>query len=108
MAKKRYYSSTHGRNRSDGQEGRMYKKMEEYAGSDSRNRMEMEDSHMIREDRNAVANLPQNVIMRPWNMVPHADYRINDTIAGIDVQMHDDSEMRKENRFKTGKFPEKY
>ena len=50
MAAKRHYASEH------------------YAGHSERRRQESEDSSMIHEDHNAVANMPQNVIMRPYRM----------------------------------------
>ena len=37
-----------------------------YAGMEPRRRQEMQDAGYIREDHDAVANLPQNVIMRPY------------------------------------------
>lgn len=85
MAKKKYYQSK--KDRRDESIG-----MKEYEA-----RKRFEDSGMIREDRNAVANMPQNVIMKDW---PQASYGeksyLDDTIRGIDSQMFDDtSEMRK-------------
>jgi hypothetical protein len=70
---------------------------EYYAGSDPRRRLEREDGAMIREDRNAVANLPQEVIYHAWEKTPHyANYELDDTIHGIDRQESEDgSEMMK-------------
>lgn len=75
-----------------------------YAGMDPRRRQEMEDAGMIHEDHRAVANLPQNAIMKEYPR-PYYDnnYNLDDTIRGIDNQINDD--MRKE---KKERFPEKY
>lgn len=106
--KKRYYQSR--KDRMDESRGmaRKFRKMEEYAGEGQRNRMEYEDSKMIHEDHSQVANLPQQVMMKAWPDSVYARYNLNDTISGIDVQMYDDSEMKKSNGYKRGKFPEKY
>lgn len=59
-----------------------------YAGEQARRTQEMEDAGMIREDRNAVANLPQNVMYKPYPK--NYDYLpedLDDTIRGIDVQI---------------------
>lgn len=62
-----------------------------YDGIESRSRMEKQDGGMISEDHSAVANLPQNVMMKPW---PKAhDYlpeNLDDTIRGIDRQIGED------------------
>lgn len=83
---------------------RMYSDREYYAGREDRDRREYEDSRMIMEDRRAVANLPQNVIMReypkPGRYTPS---RISDTIVGIDIQMDEDASMTKREL-----YPEKY
>lgn len=59
---------------------------------------------MIKEDRNAPANLPQNVVHK---MYPAADdYRmfdLNDDLRGVDAQMYEDSKGGKK-----GKYPQKY
>lgn len=62
-----------------------------YQGPQDREAEERRDSHMIHEDLSAVANLPQNVIMRPWpkggRYLPE---HLDDTIRGIDHQMDKD------------------
>lgn len=72
MAKKRYYD-------------------EAYAGYDMRRKQEYEDSMMIKEDRNAIANLPQDVKYVQYPKAPYyAEPGLNDTIRGVDRQMADD------------------
>jgi hypothetical protein len=68
-----------------------------YSGMADRLNQEAVDGSMIREDHNAVANLPQNVIMRPYRKggygIPEG---LNDTIEGVDRQMaYDNKEMDK-------------
>ena len=84
------------------------RRTEEYAGDRERKRMEYEDSRMIHEDHSAVANLPQNVMMKPWPKSVYATYHLDDTISGIDYQMWEDSDMKKSNKYKRSRFPEKY
>ena len=66
-----------------------------YSGPEDRLKQEAVDGSMIREDHNAVANLPQNVIMRPYRKggygMPEA---LNDTIVGIDRQLDYDDGKR--------------
>lgn len=70
-----------------------------YEGMDQRRAQERQDSEMISEDRSAIANMPQNVIMREY---PHYAEGIasipSDNLAGIDSQIRmDHSGMRKHN-----------
>ena len=58
-----------------------------YEDMNSRRTQEMQDAGMIREDRSSIANLPQEVIMRPYPM--DSDYTpegLDDSITGIDRQ----------------------
>lgn len=81
-------------------------KNEFYAGMDARRRQEMQDAGMISEDRSAVANLPQNVVMKEYPPVDYDSYNLNDDIRGVDVQMRDDLRGAKK---KSGQaYPEKY
>ena len=68
---------------------------EQYANLDMRRRREMEDSGYITEDHSAIANLPQNVMMKPY---PYAGATmpspLDDTIRGVDKQMEWDSPRR--------------
>jgi hypothetical protein len=77
---------------------------EYYATMDSRRRKESEDAMMLHEDRNAIANMPQDVKMTPY---PNPNYYgtpyLDDTARGIDYQIDDDGHDMKKNR-----FPKKY
>ena len=75
-----------------------------YAGYDSRRRQEMEDAGMIKEDHRAIANLPQEVMIKPYpDPDDYGHYNLDDTIRVIDHQRKDDSKEKKK-----GPFPEKY
>lgn len=68
-----------------------------YSGQDARRTQEMEDAGMIREDRSKIANLPQEVMIKPYPKTgPYLPEDLDDTIAGVDKQMdYDDSQRRK-------------
>lgn len=78
--------------------------MGHYEGAEARRAQEHEDASMIREDHNAVANLPQNVIMRPYRDGSYGiPEELDDTMRGIDNQIgKDDSQMMK--AFKPHKY----
>ena len=61
-----------------------------YSGKTSRREIESGDASMIHEDRSAIANLPQNVIMKAYPACAYDSYNLNDDIKGIDTQMRDD------------------
>ena len=68
-----------------------------YEGAEPRRRQEMEDMGMISEDHSAVANLPQNVMMKSY--YKETDYlpeNLDDTIRGIKKQMDYDNGKRKQ------------
>lgn len=68
-----------------------------YAGMDARRRMEMEDAGMIHEDQRAIANLPQEVMIKPYEHVgPYMPQGLNDDIRGVDAQMGYDDDQRRE------------
>ncbi len=68
-----------------------------YGDMHSRRRQELEDAGMIHEDHNAIANMPQEVMIKPYpNTGPYMPEGLDDTIRGIDHQMnYDDSQRRK-------------
>lgn len=70
---------------------------ENYAGMEPRRRQELEDAGMIREDHSQIANLPQQVMMKPYPKTgPYLPEGLDDTITSIDDQMdYDDSQRRK-------------
>jgi hypothetical protein len=114
MAKKRYYESARGtkenhsgdrfndehRTQKDSLPGGMYRRglsaAEQYAGMESRMRRELEDATMINEDHRAIANLPQEVMIKPYPKTgPYLPEVLEDTITGVDAQMdYDDSQRR--------------
>lgn len=73
---------------------------EYYAGPESRMRMEAMDGGMIREDRRAIANLPQEVMIKPYPMTgPYMPEGLDDTISGVDHQMRFDDTQRQRHFF---------
>lgn len=79
MAKKRYHS--------DGHEGRthMMKDREYYAGHAGRMRQEHEDGDMLHDDRSALANMPQHIIMKEYPMsYGYLPEKLDDSIRGVD------------------------
>lgn len=54
---------------------------------------------MLREDHNAVANLPQNVIMKPYPSHRYIYDELDDTMRVIDEQMNQNVDMAQ--RFKS-------
>lgn len=68
---------------------------ESYAGESARRTQEMEDAGMIRENRNEIANLPQEVMIKAYpksyNYMPED---LDDTIRGIDKQINLDDSKR--------------
>ncbi len=77
-----------------------------YSGKTSRREIESGDASMIHEDRSAIANLPQNVIMKAYPACAYDSYNLNDDIKGIDVQVRDDVMGGK--RKSSMPYPEKY
>ena len=70
---------------------------EPYAGADARRTQEMQDAGMIRENPAAIANLPQEVMIKAYPKTgPYLPEVLEDTIKGVDAQMdQDDSQRRK-------------
>lgn len=75
-----------------------------YEGRDARRHQEMRDAGMIHEDHNAIANMPQEVMIKHYpkdrDYLPEG---LDDTIRGIDKQMDADSPVR-HRIFKTHKY----
>lgn len=67
-----------------------------YEGMEGRRTQEMQDGGMIREDRSAIANLPQEVMIKAYPKTgPYMPEDIDDTIRGIDSQIDRDDKGRK-------------
>lgn len=67
-----------------------------YSGHADRRHQEMQDGGMIREDHSAIANMPQEVMIKPYPA--ERDYMpemIDDTIRGVDAQMGEEQSKRK-------------
>lgn len=67
-----------------------------YAGEDGRRTQEMEDAGMIKEDRSAIANMPQQWMLKPYprgkGYLPGD--MIDDTIRGVDAQEDADNSQK--------------
>lgn len=87
--KKRHYSAT--------KMGKERRGMRMEEGDMSRRTEEMQEGDMIREDHSQVANLPQEVIMRPYkDSYDYMPEDIDDSIRGVDRQIGMDSSKRDE------------
>ncbi len=65
------------------------------SGWAARRRMEMAKDGMIVEDNRAIANLPQEVMIKPYEKVgPYLPEVLEDSIRGVDGQMDYDDEHR--------------
>lgn len=79
MAAKRYHDSK----KDSGAHG-----PELYSGAAARYAMEKKDGSMIHENHNAIANMPQEVMIKPWPARPgYLPEDLDDTISGIDRQL---------------------
>lgn len=68
----------------------------EYAGKEARRHQEMHDAGMISEDRNAIANLPQDVMIKAYPKAgAYLPEDLNDKISGIDHQINLDDSLRR-------------
>lgn len=57
---------------------------------------------MIKEDRNSVANLPKDVVIKPYSRCPYGlESSLDDTITGIDRQIGADDSAARRNRSKS-------
>lgn len=68
-----------------------------YEGHSARRHQEMHDAGMIREDHSAIANMPQEVMMKAWpDGGGYEPERLDDTIRGINEQKSADyGQMKK-------------
>lgn len=78
----------------DGERG-MYAHMREEVGVGPANRRSLEKDGMIYEDARAIANLPQEVMIRSYPRTgPYMPTALDDTIRGVDGQMDYDDNKR--------------
>lgn len=110
MAAKRHYSSggsmrhhadkfnDEWKHEQDSRDGHMMRKTgaEEYMGMPTGMRGGLESPGMIHEDHRAIANLPQEVMIKAYPKTgPYLPEGLDDTIEGVDRQMdYDDSQRR--------------
>ena len=75
-----------------------------YAGMSGRRTQEAQDAGMIRENPSAIANLPQEVMIKPWpDGGSYLPENLDDTISGINKQKNQDS-IRGKSGFKPAKL----
>lgn len=68
-----------------------------YSGYSARRHQEMQDAGMIHENPHAIANLPQEVMIKPYPHVgAYMPEGLDDTIRGVDAQMNYDDAKRKQ------------
>ena len=66
-----------------------------YEGPASRLKQEMQDANMINENHSAIANLPQEVMIKPWpSSGSYMPEGLDDGITGINAQMALDNGKR--------------
>ncbi len=66
-----------------------------YEGMESRRTQEAQDAGMIRENPSAIANLPQEVMIKPWpSSGSYMPESLDDTISGINKQITMDDSKR--------------
>lgn len=64
---------------------------------DPRRHEEMREAGMIREDHSKIANMPQEVMFKPWpSSETYVPEQLDDTIYGINAQMKLDDAKRSE------------
>lgn len=75
-----------------------------YSGAAARYAQERKDAGMIHENHNAIANLPQEVMIKPWPARPgYLPEVLDDGISGIDRQLELDN-SREHSGFKPKKI----
>lgn len=66
-----------------------------YEGISGRRTQEMQDAGMIRENPAAIANMPQEVMIKPWPSAgSYMPENLDDTIRGINKQIGMDDSKR--------------
>lgn len=104
MAKRYYQGNKDRKNEAKGM--KKYMSEGKYSNYDVRRRQEYEDSMMIREDPNEIANLPQAVKYVQYAKEPYYNSpRLDDTIRGVDYNIYQDVTAP---TLKREKYPEKY
>ncbi len=77
-----------------------------YEGMSGKRTQEMQDAGMIRENPSAIANLPQEVMIKPWpDGGSYLPENLNDDISGINAQKNADSPVSKRGDNKGGFKP---
>lgn len=68
-----------------------------YSGASARYALERKDAGMIHEDHSAIANLPQDWMIKDWPMKPgYLNDGLDDGISGVDEQLRaEESGLRK-------------
>lgn len=67
----------------------------DYEGHEGRRRQEMMDGMMIKEDHSAIANMPQNVMIKDWPREGgYMPENLDDTLRGVDRQMDLDNSKK--------------
>jgi hypothetical protein len=57
---------------------------------------------MLSEDRSAIGNLPQNVVIKPYPQAPYGlNSDLDDTMSGIDRQIGSDDSAARSHRSKS-------
>lgn len=87
---KRHHSSAMGHHSySDGIEDGRHGGRSMYEPSERK--MEQRSGEMISEDHNAIANMPQHVVYKPYTHGHmYLNTHLDDTMSGIDHQQHED------------------
>lgn len=76
----------------------------EYGDVDRRRKTEYRDGEMLNEDRSAIANMPQNIMMKQYPMPVYGmPENLDDGIRGVDNQITADSQAIRRNL-----YPKKY
>ncbi len=92
------FNDEHRSNKDSSQRGflRDMDRAEEYMGMPTAMRGGLERDPMIREDHRAIANMPQEVMIKAYPMTgPYLPEDLDDTQRGVNAQMdYDDSQRR--------------